>query len=210
MNTYLKNLSEFKKLIELYTIADLKSMIYDVEDKASGGCCYPAVQTLFSLMEMIGKLSKQNISNENAFVHAFVKLGSNYNNKKLARRLYTYFRGGIAHTSLARSGVQVKKSGDTEFHLSNKGNNLDARVMFEEFLTLFNRVFDKELQEPKYTILYENNLKDVFKDLKLRWLSKNRLGDQTDFRTTISGTMLPTAKVSGPSTTTLKMEDIKK
>jgi len=42
MNEYLINLKAFKNLTESYTIADLKSMIFDIEDKPSGGCCYPA------------------------------------------------------------------------------------------------------------------------------------------------------------------------
>ena len=84
MSEYLTNLKAFKNLIESYTIADLKSMVYEVGD--SGGCCYPAIQTLFSLMELIGKLISPDTC-EKAFASTFTMLGKDYN-VDMAAKLY--------------------------------------------------------------------------------------------------------------------------
>jgi len=168
MSLYLQNLKAFGDLIERYTIADLRSMINDIEIKDSGSCCYPAVQTLFSLMEMLGRLGKHNVSDSESFCSIFTKLGKKYS-KETGRYLYEYFRNGIAHTSLAKAGVAVKKEGDKNFHLSNDGKNLDIRIMFGDFMDFFSRFFNRELKKPKRQAYYENNLKDLFKQLNLSW-----------------------------------------
>lgn len=168
MTLYLQNLKSFKDLVNRYTIADLKSMIYDIKIKDSGSCCYPAVQTVFSLMELLGRLRKQNVSYEESFCSIFVKLGSSYT-ESVGKYLYEYFRNGIAHTSLAKAGVSVKKKGDKNFHLSNDGKNLDIRVMFEDFMVFYSEFFDKEVISPERQNYYESNLKDLFKQLNLSW-----------------------------------------
>lgn len=169
MTRFQQNLRAFKDLIERYTIADLKSMIYDVEIKNSGACCYPAVQTLFSLMELLGRLRRQNVSDQESFCSIFVKLGSDYS-KSIGKYLYEYFRNGIAHTSLAKAGVWVKKEGDKNFHLSNEGKNIDIKIMFQDFLVFFNKFFDQELVKSEKQSYYEANLKDLFKQLNLSWI----------------------------------------
>lgn len=174
MNEYMANLDAFKDLIERYTIADLQSMIYVVADTPSGGCCYPAVLTLFSLMEMLGRILDQRVKYESAFLRVFTRLGSQYT-EELGSRLYDNFRYGIAHTSLAKSGVAVKKSGDRAFHLSNNGNNIDIRILFEDFLTYFNKLFGYELKDQKFIPQYAENLQDIFSELKLAWSNDSRL-----------------------------------
>lgn len=169
MNLFLQNLRSFKDLIERYTIADLKSMIYDVEIKNSGSCCYPAVQTLFSLMELLGRLRRGNINGQESFCSFFIKLGPNYS-ERIGNYLYDYFRNGIAHSSLAKAGVQVKKEGNKDFHLSNEGKNIDIKVMFEDFLVFFNNFFDQETLSSKEQLYFEDNLKNLFKQLKLSWI----------------------------------------
>lgn len=214
MSKYLTNLKAFKDLIERYTIADLKAMIYDIEVKPSGACCYPAVQTLFSLMELIGKLTAPNTSDKKAFTATFTQLGSSYNNETLATKLYEYFRQGIAHNSLAKGGVQVKKSGDKTFHLSDNGSNIDVRILFEDFMSLFNRIFDNQLRQESYTSEYERRLHDVFKELKIEWIEGVQqwggLNISADYTrtdvTTPSGTKLPEAQKSGPSVTELRQK----
>jgi len=211
MSEYLTNLKAFKDLIESYTIADLKSMIYDIKVKPSGSCCYPAVQTLFSLMELIGKLITLDASDEKAFVATFIRLGGSYNDNIMATKLYEYFRHGIAHNSLAKGGVQVKKSKDKAFHLSNSGRNIDIRILLEDFMPLFNDIFDNQLQEENYITEYEKRLKDVFRELKIEWITNAQqwggLDISADYTrtdvTTPSGTRLPTSQKSGPSVTQL-------
>lgn len=212
MSEYPTNLKAFKDLIESYTIADLKSMIYDIKDKSSGGCCYPAVQTLFSLMELIGKLISPNTSDEKAFIATFTQLGTSYNDETLATKLYEYFRHGIAHNSLAKGGVQVKKTGDKTFHFSDYGNNIDIRILFEDFIPVFNDVFDNQLQQVNYVSEYEGRLRDVFRELKIEWIVDVKqwggLDISADYTrtdvTTPSGIRLPEALKSGPSVTKLK------
>lgn len=212
MEEYLTNLKAFKTLIESYTIADLESMIYDIKVKPSGACCYPAVQTLFSLMELIGKLTVSNTTDESAFIATFTRLGNKYNNRSLATNLYNYFRHGIAHNSLAKGGVRVKKSNDKVFHLSDNGNNIDIRILFEDFIPIFNDIFNNQLQQKNYIPEYEKRLRDVFKELKIDWITDTQrwggLDISADYTrtdvTTSSGTQLPTTKNSGASVTKLK------
>lgn len=197
MNEYMENLDAFKDLIKRYTIADLRSMIYEVADTPSGGCCYPAVLTLFSLMEMLGRILDQRAKHERAFLCVFTRLGSQYT-EVLGSRHYNYFRHGIAHTSLAKSGVKVKKSGDRVFHLSNDGNNIDIRILFEDFLTYFSVLFERELKDQKFTPQFAKNLSGIFSDLKLAWSNDPRFTEaaggldvSTNYtRTTVSGTNL--------------------
>jgi hypothetical protein len=106
---YLLNLFGFKDLIERYTIADLKSMIYDVPNTDSGGCGYPAVQTLISLMEMLGKLIDGDLKTQCAFSVIFEKLDDEYKKNGLAGTVYNLYRHGIAHASLAKGGVFVSR-----------------------------------------------------------------------------------------------------
>lgn len=212
MDEYLTNLKAFKELIEGYTIADLKSMI-DIQEKPSGSCCYPAVQTLFSLLELIGKLISPS-NGEEAFTATFTKMGNKYSDEIVARKLYQYFRHGIAHTSLAKGGVKVKKSGDRSFNLSDNGMNIDIKIIFENFLPMFNEIFDNQLQSVKYISEYEERLRDIFIELKIQWITdRNKWGGldisadytRTDVTTT-SGTKLPVVRCSGASTTQIKLE----
>jgi hypothetical protein len=217
MNEYLINLKAFKTLIESYTIADLKSMIYDIKAKPSGACCYPAVQALFSLMELIGKLIAPNTMAEQAFVATFTKLADKYKNQALATKLYSYFRHGIAHNSLAKGGVRVKKLGDSAFHLSENGNNIDIKILFEDFIPIFNDIFDNQLQNGNYILEYERRLRSVFKELKIDWINSTQqwggLDVSADYTrtdvSTSSGMQLPKAQDSGASVTELKLNNRK-
>lgn len=212
MSEYLTNLQAFKDLIERYTIADLKSMIYNIEVKPSGSCCYPAVQTLFSLMELIGKLIAPNATDEKAFVATFIRLGVSYKDATMATKLYEYFRHGIAHNSLAKGGVQVKKSRDKAFHLSNSGNNIDIRILLEDFIPLFHDIFYNQLQQEGYIPEYEKRLHNIFRELKIEWIEDKQqwggLDISADYTrtdvTTPSGSKIPDAQKSGPSVTQLK------
>lgn len=201
MTRYEQNLMLFKDLIERYTIADLKSMIYSVEIKASGACCYPAVQTLFSLMELLGRLLKHGVKNTEAFIVVFNYLGSEYT-EEIGIKLYDYFRNGIAHTSLAKSGVAVKKTGDRKFHLSNNGNHIDIKLMFEDFLIILSEIFDSKLKDPKLESYYETNLKDLFTSLHINWepVATGDLDVSADYSRTY---------ISNASTTALKSKLIK-
>lgn len=196
MNKYKQNLTLFKDLIERYTIADLKSMIYDVKIKDSGSCCYPAVQTLFSLMELLGRLLKHGVNNTEAFIVVFNYLGLEYT-KEIGIKLYDYFRNGIAHTSLAKSGVAVKKVGDRKFHLSNNGNRIDIKLMFEDFLLKFSEIFESKLKDSKLESYYETNLKDLFTSLHINWepMATGDLDVSADYTRTY---------ISNASTTTFK------
>lgn len=196
MNEYRHNLRALKKLIDRYTIADLKTMIYDVPIKDSGGCCYPAVQTLISLMELIGKICRHNLKEKDSFEYILQKMGMKYQQKDLANNLYNFFRQGIAHNSLAKGGVFVKKDGDTKFHLTNSWNNVDVRIMFEDFKQIYTQLFDKDLLESSKQGYYQKNLEKVLKELNLPWLdlSTPNFFDQLPFTTT-SGTL--TSGVSG-------------
>lgn len=211
---YLTNLQAFNDLVERYTIADLISMIYDIADKPSGGCCYPAVQTLFSLMELIGKLITPNTTKEKAFLATFMRLETSYNNEIMATKLYEYFRHGIVHNSLAKGSVKVKKSKDKTFHLSDSGNNIEIRILFEDFMPLFNDIFNNQLQQESYISEYEKRLRDVFKELKIEWIEEVQqwggLDISADYTrtdvTTPSGTQLTTSQKSGPSVTQFDTE----
>ena len=63
----------------------------------------------------------------------------------LANKLYSLFRHGIAHNSLAKGGVFVNKTGDPAFHLSDNGNNLDIKIMFEDFKKTYDGLFSSYL-----------------------------------------------------------------
>ncbi|MBU1152205.1 hypothetical protein KJ632_05275 [Patescibacteria group bacterium] len=216
MSEYLTNLNAFKELIESYTIADLKSMIYEIEEKSSGGCCYPAVQTLFSLMELIGKLITPNITEEDAFVTTFIKLGDKYNDPVMAARLYNDFRHGIAHNSLAKGGVKVNKkprAEDNNFHLSDDGQNLNVLILFEDFEPFFRDTFGKQLQQDNYIAEYAGRLRDVFSELNINWLKTTQQWGGLDIsanytRTDVppSGTRLPLTPQSTAPTTKLKLK----
>lgn len=204
MTMYQQKLSLFKDLIERYTIADLTSMIYAVEIKDSGACCYPAVQTLFSLMELLGRLLKHNVKDTEAFLVVFTQLGPKYT-KETGTKLYDYFRNGIAHTSLAKAGVAVKKTGDSNFHLSNEGNDIDIRIMFEDFLKVFNDIFETKLKIPRMESYYETNLKDLFSSLHIPWepVASGDLDVSADFTRTY------TTPNSNASTTSFKGKLVK-
>lgn len=201
MTRYEQNLILFKDLIERYTIADLKSMIYGVEIKGSGACCYPAVQTLFSLMGLLGRLLRHGVKNTEAFIVVFNYLGLEYS-KEIGIKLYDYFRNGIAHTSLAKSGVAVKKVGDRKFHLSNNGNHVDIKLMFEDFLIKLSEIFESKLKDPKLESYYETNLKDLFTSLHINWepVATGDLDVSADYSRTY---------ISNASTTALKSKLIK-
>lgn len=168
LSIFQSNLQLFRDLIERYTIADLRSMIYEVKVKDSGACCYPAVQTLFSLMELLGRVIRHDVKDTDSFLVVFTSLGPKYT-IDIGRKLYDYFRNGIAHTSLAKAGVAVKKTGDSSFHLSNGGGYIDIRIMFEDFLKVFSDIFDSKLKDLKKESYYEINLRDMFKLLHIPW-----------------------------------------
>lgn len=199
MTIYQKNLALFKGLIERYTIEDLNSMIYDIKIKDSGACCYPAVQTLFSLMELLGKLLKRNVENTEAFIVCFTELGTKYTTD-IGKSLFDYFRNGIAHTSLAKAGVAVKKTGDKGFHLSNGGKYIDVKIMFEDFLSFFRDIFTIKLNNPKLESYYEVNLEKLFSSLKIPWVpaASGDLDESADYtRTYIT-------RISNASTTSFE------
>lgn len=128
MNSYEHNLSALKRLIDKYIIADLTTMIDKVPVLESGACCYPAVQTLISLMELLGKICRHDLEYDGAFEYILHRMGTAYQLPGLANKLYSLFRHGIAHNSLAKGGVFVNKTGDSAFHLSDNGNNLDIKI----------------------------------------------------------------------------------
>lgn len=204
MTTYQKNLQLFRDLIERYTIADLKSMIDDVQVKPSGACCYPAVQTLFSLMELLGRLLKHDAVDTEAFTVIFTNLGHHYT-KEIGTKLFDYFRNGIAHTSLAKAGVAVKKEGDKNFHLSNTGKHIDIKIMFEDFLVFFKDIFDVKLKNSRLESYYEGNLKKLFKSLNIPW-DATAIGD-LDVSADYTRTYI--TPVSNASTTTVDSKLIK-
>lgn len=196
MSKFEHNLKAFKELLDKYTIADLKTMIYEVPNKDSGGCCYPAIQTLISLMELLGKICRHDLQKEMAFGYVLQKMGLEYQFSGLAANLYNFFRHGIAHNSLAKGGVFVKKTGDRKFHLSNNGNNIDVRIMFEDFENMYNQLFNQEFLEVSKQGYYEQNLKKIFKELNLPWLDMSTPSFfDSKFITTTSGTL--TSGVSG-------------
>jgi hypothetical protein len=106
---YRLNLNYFLDLVERYTIADLETMIMEIPARSSGGCGYPAIQTLISLLELLGDLKSSGLSDQEAFTSIFCELGEKYNKRALAGKMYNRFRHGIAHTSLAKTNVWVSK-----------------------------------------------------------------------------------------------------
>ncbi len=172
-NNYLVNLKGFKNLIEQYTIADLETMIR-IKDCPSGACSYPAVQTLISLMEILGKIIDPFIDYQCAFTVTFNKLGEKYNKNGLAGFVYKHFRHGIAHSSLAKGGVFVKKSGDKNFHLAKNGQYLDIKIMFEDYME-FHEKFFNELMDKNNYLKFSNNLKKVFEQLDIEWDPRDEL-----------------------------------
>ena len=198
MTEYDHNLKTFKDLIDQYTIADLKSMIYDIQVKDSGACCYPAIQTLISLMEMLGKLLK-NKEGEEAIRVILEEMGPKYQISKLENILYLLFRHGIAHNSLAKGGVAVKKDGDTTFHLSSNGHNIDVKIFFEDFKFVYDQLFKTKLLDQKYLSFYEDNLKSILKELKTKWLdfNINSFVVNPNFSTTTTSSGIYPSGVSG-------------
>lgn len=204
MNQYEHNLGALKELLDKYTIADLKSMIYDIPVKESGGCCYPAIQLLISLMELLGKVIKHDIKEFAAFEYVLYQLGEDYKNPELAKNLYEMFRHGIAHTALAKGGFSINKIGDRRAHLFKSGKHIDVRVMFEDFLIYYNKIFNEILPEKKLENYYEGNLKRVFSGQNFPWLDLGTpsLFSKDAYTTTTSGTATSGASGSrGPSDT---------
>lgn len=165
---YEHNLKALKALIDQYTIADLKSMIYNIPVSQSGACCYPAMQTLISLMELIGKLLK-NEEGQEAIRAILEEMGSPYTQGGLSKTLYDAFRHGIAHTSLAKGGVAIRKDGDKEWHLSSKGR-IDVRIFFEDFIKIYENLFEAKLRSPSSVDFHSSNLRKILKGLRTRWL----------------------------------------
>jgi len=171
---YEYNLVQLKTLIDAYTIADLKSMIYGIPVSPSGACCYPAIQTLVSLMELLGKICT-NEQGKDAFKNIIFRLGERYQKEELVNDLYEHFRHGIAHSSLAKGKVLIKKDGDTNYHLCN--NVIDVKIIFEDFLPIYESLFSQYLLDSKKGSFYEENLRTIFRGLNYPWI--------TDFRTTL-------------------------
>ena len=112
---------------------------------------------------------------------------------------------------------KVKKSNDKAFHLSNHGNNINIRILLEDFIPLFHDIFNNQLQQTSYVTEYEKRLKNVFRELKIEWITNAQqwggLDISADYTrtdvTTPSGTRLPTSQKSGPSVTQLKKDQNK-
>lgn len=174
MSKYEHNQKAFKELLDKYTVADLESMIYQVPEKASGACCYPAIQTLISLMEMIGKLLRRS-EGEIAIKNVLDEMGGKYQSTgNFEHVLYDLFRNGIAHNSLAKGGVFIRKSGaDDGFHLSNNGKNIDVKIFFEDFKKTYENLFNTKLKLKRYQSYYETNLRKVLSELKVPWLDES-------------------------------------
>src|SRR3972149_9563014 len=102
MTEYEHNLQALKRLIDKYIIADLTTMIDSVPVSESGACCYPAVQTLISLMELLGKICRHDVEYDKSFKYVLNRMGGKYQAVGLAEKLYSLFRHGIAHNSLAK------------------------------------------------------------------------------------------------------------
>lgn len=169
LDQYEFNLQELKNLIDEYTIADIESMIYEIPVKKSGACCYPAVQTLVALMELLGSLATSK-REESAFKELLSRLGASYQNEKVSTKLYKSFRHGIAHSSLAYGGVLIKKDGKKYPNLKHPEQVIDIRKMFEDFLPVYNKLFSKDLREPESRSFYASKLRKVYKSLNLPWL----------------------------------------
>lgn len=202
MNQYEHNLVRFKELIDKYTIADLKTMIYSVSVSESGACCYPAIQTLISVMEMLGRICRHDLKEEESFGFILSKLGQQYNDPEVKTRLYKMFRHGIAHSSLAKGGVFINKRGDSNFHLANNKNYFDIRIMFEDFIKAYDDLFNKELLDPQKQTYYEENLKQVLKSLNLPWLDLSTPSFMPQYVTTTSGNLSGPSGCTGPITFT--------
>ena len=201
MNEYKNNLKAFKDLLDKYTIADLESMINHIPVKESGACCYPAIQTIISMMEMLGKLirDKEGIEAINVIL---TEMGSKYSSIiGLDQILYDLFRNGIAHNSLAKAGVFVRKSGtDDGFHLSNNGKNIDVKLFFNDFKTVYEELFTGKLIDSNSETYYERNLKKVLSELGINWEGdRQSFTPSTTTFTTTSGVMSSGASgVAGP------------
>lgn len=209
-DNYLLNLKGFFDLIERYTIADLKTMIYDVPNKDSGGCCYPAVQTLVSLMELLGKLLDSSKKERNAFTLIFERLGDEYRKNGLAGEIYSSYRSHIAHNSLSKGGVYTSKSGDGNFHLKKHGQQLDVRIFFEDFIA-FLPDFIKELSNEQQYNNFTTNLKQVFSSLNLKWQTGTKFSkeikeqmDRAMMASTLASTSQIKTTVSGTSTSEIR------
>ncbi len=169
-NEYEHNLVEFRRLLDSYTIADLKRMVYDIPVSASGACCYPAVQSLIALLETLGVLLEGRRDGD-AFISAFRRLGGKYDDKKLAGKIYDAFRHGIAHSTLARADVLIKKDGRSYSGFEHPEGLIDVKIFLEDFLPVYEKVFSETLMSPNVRSYYERRLRKVFKSLKLPWLT---------------------------------------
>lgn len=193
---YEYNLLQLKRIIDEYTIADLNSMIYTIPISKSGACCYPAIQTLISLMELLGRIINGKEKYE-AFYEILKRLGDKYNNDDIAKKLYGDFRHGIAHNSLAKGRVLIKKDGNNKLHLQNNVI-VDIKIMFNDFLNIYESLFNADnLMNPKQRIFYERNLRKVFTALNYAWILdfKTNLIDEKK-RTAIAYLTLPLPPVS--------------
>lgn len=178
-------------------------MIYSVPASDSGACCYPAIQTLISVMEMLGRICRHDLKEEESFGYILSKLGQQYNDSDFKIKLYELFRHGIAHSSLAKGGVFINKQGDNTFHLADNKNYIDIKIMFEDFIKVYNELFNKELLEPKKQTYYEGNLKQVLRSLHLPWLDLTTPSFMPLYVTTMSGVKSAGASgCSGPVTFT--------
>lgn len=174
MSRYVHNLTAFKDLLDMYTMADLETMIYKIPNSNSGACGYPALQTLISVMEMLGRLCCGK-TDQPAYSYIHKRLAPKYDSDEIVENVYQQFRHGIAHSSLAKGGVVLKKDGDANFHLTENGKNIDVRIMLNDFKKFYEKLFSADLLDVSRQAYYESNLKQIFKQLNLKWLESSDL-----------------------------------
>lgn len=144
-NIYKKN---FFDILDKYLIADLNTMLVDVEDKPSGGLSYPAVQAIICGMELLGKIMSKGIKNKDkAFFYFwdeyFIKDNTQYDNKDLRKVFRFAVRNNISHLYLTPAKIQISKCGQGHLEKMTNGNlNIDAKFLFKDFMKTYQRLKD--------------------------------------------------------------------
>jgi len=142
---------ELFKLLDVYLIKDLETMIEEIPPrKEGGGLGYPAIHSLIAGMELLGLCTSGGKKEKKAFIYFWLNyLRKNFPEyDSLEDIFYTGIRHGTAHLFLVRSGISISKSNSYHLEFSENEGHAEIRIdlvrLFRHFLVCY-EIIKKEL-----------------------------------------------------------------
>src|SRR6266404_1338929 len=135
----------FENCIDGYLFSDLENMMTlgPIPKKKAGAVGYPILMTIMSGMELLGTLMQEVVlstyangsikTGEDQFVQFWnnylVKTNNKY--KNMGSSVYNLARHGLAHQSMAKTGVIVTKQGDDpEYQMMIDKNSFENNAVY--------------------------------------------------------------------------------